>query len=135
MSGDTAGDDLARLAAGKYLLLTTFRRDGTAVPTPVWVVGDGDALLVWTAVDSGKVKRLRRGGGADVPVLVGPCDVRGRPTGPDRPATATLLDQGASDYGRDLMRRKYGLLGRLTLWGSRLRRGRTGTVCVRIQLT
>lgn len=133
MSGDTAGE-AARLAAGDYLLLTTFRRDGTPVPTPVWVVGDGGALLVWSAVDSGKVKRLRRGGGRDVRVLVGPCDVRGRPTGPDRPATATLLDQAESDRGRDLLRRKYGLLGRLSLWGSRLRRGRSGTVCVRIQL-
>lgn len=32
---------LGELAAGKYLLLTTFRRDGTAVPTPVWVMRDG----------------------------------------------------------------------------------------------
>ena len=35
------------LASGKYLSLTTFRRDGTPVPTPVWLVRDGDALRPW----------------------------------------------------------------------------------------
>src|SRR3954464_1267787 len=65
------------LGEGKYLLLTTFRKDGRAVPTPVWVVRDGERLVAWSAMDSGKVKRIRRDGAVEV----GPCDVRGRPTG------------------------------------------------------
>ncbi|MDX3073812.1 PPOX class F420-dependent oxidoreductase [Streptomyces sp. NPDC088354] len=120
----------ARLAAGKYLLVTTYRRDGRSVPTPVWVVRDGDALGAWTAADSGKVKRIRNR--ADV--LVGPCDVRGRPTGDQMPARAEILEARDSERYRSLVARKYGLMGRLTLFGSRLRRGREGTVGLRITL-
>ncbi|MFI7574648.1 PPOX class F420-dependent oxidoreductase [Micromonospora sp. NPDC049497] len=119
---------LDRLSAEKYILLTTFRKDGRAVPTPVWAVRDGDALAVWTVSDSGKVKRIRRSGD----VTVAPCDVRGRPHGPAVPAHATLY--GASDTRRvrDLLKKKYRLLGRLSLLGSRLRRGESGTVGIRI---
>ncbi|MGW3243985.1 PPOX class F420-dependent oxidoreductase [Streptomyces sp. NPDC001070] len=121
----------ARLAAGKYLLVTTYRRDGRTVPTPVWVVRDGEALGAWTAADSGKVKRIRNR--ADV--LVGPCDVRGNPTGEQVPAHAEILGPEETERYRSLVARKYGLMGRLTLFGSRLRRGREGTVGVRITLT
>jgi PPOX class probable F420-dependent enzyme len=118
---------LERLGRGKYLLVTSYKKDGTPVPTPVWVVRDGAALGVWTVADSWKVKRIRRR--ADV--LVGPCDVRGNPTGESVPATAELVD--AAGY-RQLLARKYGLIGRLTLLGSRLRRGTEGTVGIRITL-
>lgn len=121
---------LDRLGAGKYLLLTSFRKNGTSVATPVWVVRDGDALGAWSAADAWKVKRIRNR--ADV--LVGPCDVRGNPTGDQIPGTAEILDQPATDVYRRLLARKYGLLGRLTLFGSRLRRGRAGTVGIRITL-
>ncbi|MET8445962.1 PPOX class F420-dependent oxidoreductase [Streptomyces sp. NPDC005209] len=121
---------LDRLGAGKYLLVTSFRKDGTPVPTPVWVVRDGDTLGVWTTADSWKVKRIRRR--ADV--LVGPCDLRGNPTGESCPATAELVDAATTARYRDLIARKYGIVGRLTLWGSRLRRGLEGTVGIRVTL-
>ncbi|TWJ24691.1 hypothetical protein JD76_04847 [Micromonospora endolithica] len=119
---------LDRLSAEKYILLTTFRKDGRAVPTPVWAVRDGEALAVWTVSDSGKVKRIRRSGD----VTVAPCDVRGRTHGPAVPAHATLLDVEGTRRVRDLLKRKYRLLGRLSLLGSRLRRGESGTVGIRI---
>jgi PPOX class probable F420-dependent enzyme len=123
--------NLDRLAAEKYVLLTTFRRDGRAVPTPVWVVRDGDALAVWTVRDSGKVKRIRRDG----KVTVAPCDVRGRPHGEATAGHATIAAAPAEvDRVRGLIRRKYAVLGRLVLLGSRLRRGTEGTVAVRITL-
>ncbi|SIQ62219.1 PPOX class F420-dependent oxidoreductase [Micromonospora avicenniae] len=123
-------ETLDRLSAEKYILLTTFRRDGRAVPTPVWSVRDGDGLAVWTAADSGKVKRIRNNG----TVTVAPCDVRGRPQGASVPAHATLYDQAGSLRIRGLLKHKYRLLGRLTLLGSRLRRGAGGTVGIRITL-
>ncbi|TDC80006.1 PPOX class F420-dependent oxidoreductase [Micromonospora sp. KC606] len=123
--------DLDRLAAEKYVLLTTFRRDGRAVATPVWAVRDGDALAVWTAADSGKVKRIRRDGA----VTVAPCDVRGRPRGPAAPGHAVLCGPEESDRIRDLVKRKYRLIGRLSLLGSRLRRGTAGTVGLRVMLS
>ncbi|MEV7452339.1 PPOX class F420-dependent oxidoreductase [Streptomyces nigra] len=119
---------LDRLGAGKYLLVTSYRKNGTGVPTPVWVVRDGDALGAWTAADSWKVKRIR----ARSDVLIGPCDLRGRPTGEQVPATAEICDEATSARYRRLIARKYGIMGRLTLLGSRLRRGVKGTVGVRI---
>ncbi|MER6157000.1 PPOX class F420-dependent oxidoreductase [Streptomyces sp. NPDC001868] len=128
MADDTTLD---ALGAGSYLLITTYRKNGTAVPTPVWVVRDGDALGIWTVADSWKVKRIRNR--ADV--LVGPCDVRGRPTGDSVPARAEILDAAGSAAYRGLIARKYGVMGRLTLLGSRLRRGADGTVGIRVTLT
>ncbi|MFE0888452.1 PPOX class F420-dependent oxidoreductase [Streptomyces rochei] len=119
---------VARLGTGKYLLVTTYRKNGTPVATPVWVVRDGDALGVWTAADSWKVKRVRNR--ADV--LIGPCDLRGRPTGAQIPATAEVCDPATTGRYRRLIARKYGIVGRLTLLGSRLRRGTAGTVGIRI---
>ncbi|MFC5220127.1 PPOX class F420-dependent oxidoreductase [Streptomyces coerulescens] len=122
---------LEQLGAGKYLLVTSYRKNGTSVATPVWVVRDGDALGVWTVADSWKVKRIRNRGD----VLVGPCDLRGNPTGEQVPATAEICDEATSARYRGLIARKYGITGRLTLFGSRLRRGANGTVGVRITLT
>ncbi|MDM4721925.1 PPOX class F420-dependent oxidoreductase [Micromonospora sp. WMMA1363] len=121
---------LDRLATEKYILLTTFRKDGRAVPTPVWAVRDGEALAVWTVADSGKVKRIRRSGD----VTVAPCDVRGRPHGLAVSGYATLSDVAGTRRVRGLIKQKYRLLGRLTLLGSRLRRGEQGTVGIRVTL-
>ncbi|MER7185191.1 PPOX class F420-dependent oxidoreductase [Streptomyces hyaluromycini] len=128
---NTTGTALDRLGAGKYLLVTSYRKDGTPVPTPVWVVRDGDTLGVWTAADTFKVKRIRRR--ADV--KVGACDLRGRPTGDPVTATAEIADAATTARYRDLIARKYGITGRLTLLGSRLRRGLDGTVGIRVTLT
>ncbi|MHC3467130.1 PPOX class F420-dependent oxidoreductase [Streptomyces sp. 7R007] len=121
---------LERLGEGKYLLVTSYRKNGTPVATPVWVVRDGDTLGVWTAADSWKVKRIRARG----EVLVGPCDLRGNPTGHQVPALAEIADEETAARYRRLIARKYGVLGRLTLLGSRLRRGLKGTVGIRVTL-
>lgn len=52
---------MTSLAAAPYVLLTTFRRSGVGVATPVWVAADGDDLLVTTRGTSGKAKRIRNG--------------------------------------------------------------------------
>ncbi|MFI7013819.1 PPOX class F420-dependent oxidoreductase [Streptomyces sp. NPDC050164] len=125
------GSELDELGAGKYLLITSYRRNGTPVATPVWVVRDGNALGAWTPADSWKVKRIRNR--ADV--LAGPCDLRGNPTGEQVPATAEICDPATTARYRQLIARKYGIAGRLTLLGSRLRRGLDGTVGIRVTLT
>jgi hypothetical protein len=117
---------LEQLGAEKYVLLTTFRRDGRAVPTPLWVVPDGTALAFWTPAGTGKVKRIRNSGR----VTVAACDMRGNVRGPAIEATASIGD--AADLRRvgEGLKRKYGLIGRLSLIGSRLRRGKDGTVAI-----
>ncbi|HEX7744968.1 MAG TPA: PPOX class F420-dependent oxidoreductase [Micromonosporaceae bacterium] len=119
-----------QLGAEKYVLLTTFRKDGRGVPTPVWVAREGGELLAWSASDAGKVKRIRRSG----EVTVAACDFRGRPRGSSVAGHATIDDPDATKRVRRLLMRKYGLLGRLTILGSRLRRGERGTVGIRIRL-
>jgi PPOX class probable F420-dependent enzyme len=119
---------ISDLGEGKYLLLTTFRKDGRAVATPVWVVREGDGLSAWSATDSGKVKRIRRDGR----VLVGPCDIKGKPTGESVEARASLMDRSGSDRVRGLIGKKYGVMGKLTVWGSKIRRGVDGSIGISI---
>ena len=106
---DTAFADLARAT---YVLLTTYRRSGDPVSTPVWIVGDDDRLLVTTGARSGKVKRI-----AHTPrVTLTPCDARGRvkpdavaveanAVVDDRPETRDALDAA--------LLKKYGIQYRL----------------------
>jgi PPOX class probable F420-dependent enzyme len=49
----------AGLADERFVSLTTYRRSGEAVSTPVWIARDGGDLIVTTPKESGKVKRLR----------------------------------------------------------------------------
>lgn len=98
------------LAGEKYISLTTFKKDGTAVATPVWVVSDdGRRLLVWTGPDTWKVKRLRR----DPRVVVAASDYRGRVRGESVDGVGRLLDIPQGSLVEPLLDRKYGLMRRL----------------------
>ena len=46
---------VAGIGGGKYLRVTSFRRGGAAVATPVWFVTEGGRFLVMTDKHSGKV--------------------------------------------------------------------------------
>lgn len=93
---------IASLANERYLSLTTFKRDGTPVSTPVWVVSDdGRRLLVWSAATTWKVRRLRR----DPRVLVAPCTFRGKERGERLEGRARVVDGVPVD---ELLREKYG---------------------------
>jgi PPOX class probable F420-dependent enzyme len=59
MAKRTVGEQLAGLNQFKLLDLTTFKRSGDPVTTPVQFVVDGDRLVVSLRTDSGKVKRIR----------------------------------------------------------------------------
>ncbi len=94
------------LAAGKYMSLATFKKDGTRVATPVWLTREGDHLYVITQAEAGKAKRLRNSSRAEV----APCDMRGNVTGDVAPAEAVLLDEQGTRKVKDLVNRKYGLM-------------------------
>ncbi|OLF16174.1 PPOX class F420-dependent oxidoreductase [Actinophytocola xanthii] len=122
--------EIDRLSRSSYLLVTTFRRDGTPVPTPVWVGRDGDELIVWTQTAAGKVKRIRNN-----PVVeVAECDLRGRPKGTPVKGTARILDAEGTEHGRRVLKRKYGISGRVVIGTSKRFRGADGTVCLAISL-
>ena len=117
---------LEQLGTEKYVLLTTFRRDGRAVATPLWVVPDGAGLAFWTPDNTGKVKRIRNSGR----VTVTGCDMRGNPHGEPIEAQARVGEPADRLRVGKALGRKYGLMGHLTLLGSRLRRGTYGTVAI-----
>jgi hypothetical protein len=128
---------LDTLSRAKYISLTTFRADGSAVPTPVWLVRSGDALRVLTDASSGKVRRLK----ADSAVLVAPCDMRGRvkPGVVPVPARATLQDEAETAETMALITARYGLMGRILGWlNSRRARkasgGEVGHIGLRVTL-
>lgn len=112
--------DIEALAKGKYLSLTTFRKDGSAVATPVWLVREGDALLVITQGSSAKVRRIRN----DPHVLLAPCDARGRMKGEQVAGLAALQNPDETVRIAALIRKRYGFLGwMLTRRGSDDRTG------------
>ena len=98
---------LSDLGDEDFVQLTTFRRSGEPVSTPVWMVRDGDALVVTTPSQCGKVKRLRN----NDDVELRPCSRRGTV----RAGTAWVLatarldpDPGAHDTIGHLFAAKYG---------------------------
>lgn len=88
---------------GKYLGLTTFKRDGRGVTTPVWFVPNDGRLLVETDADSYKVRRIRR----QPVVTVGLCTARGGMRQLPVPAHAELLPDEEIPRVEALMARKY----------------------------
>ena len=123
--------DVERLARGKYLSLTTFKKDGSAVATPVWVARDGDELVVITDATAGKAKRIRNSGR----VVLAPCDMRGKVTGPSVDGVARLTDSTETDYISAQIKRKYGLTYTLIGLMEKLRRRESsGSVGIRIEV-
>jgi PPOX class probable F420-dependent enzyme len=122
----------AALGGERFVSLTTFRRSGEGVSTPVWVARDGDALVVTTPEGSGKVKRLRH----TPRVELRPCSRTGRVDDAVAPlvASAEILSDEASGHRlTDLIRRKYGLEYRIVMGIERLSRsGRRRRVLLRI---
>jgi hypothetical protein len=104
------------LPASTYVSLTTFRRSGEPVATPVWAAPYGAGLVVWTRADSGKVKRLRH----TPRVTVAPCDARGRLRGPAVEAVGDFVAPDDEPRAVAALRRRYGLRFRLSFETSRL---------------
>lgn len=116
------------VGTANYVLLTSFRKNGTPVGTPLWAALDDGKLYVWTVTDSWKVKRICR----NPAVTLQPCSVSGTPRGAVVEGTARILDDTGSDRVRQLIKRKYSIQGWLIVVGSQIRRGRKGTIGIEI---
>ena len=79
--------DLEALFPGRYLSLTSFKRDGTGVATPLWFVTDSSRLFALTGLHSAKVKRIRR----NPHVLVARCRANGKLQGEPLAARVEVL--------------------------------------------
>lgn len=110
---------LEQIGQSRNISLTTYRRDGRAVATPLWFVVNGAELYVLTSPDSGKIKRIRN----ISRVVIAPCDHAGRitPGAPSAVGTARILDRADTLRVHKLMSRRYAAV-RLAHWADRLRR-------------
>jgi PPOX class probable F420-dependent enzyme len=88
---------------GKYLSITSFKRDGTGVATPVWFVVDDGRLLVETGAASHKVRRIHR----DPSVRIAMCSARGRLRGVPVRARAEVLPDSEIPRLEQLIAQKY----------------------------
>jgi PPOX class probable F420-dependent enzyme len=118
-------DAIGQFANVKYFSLETFRKTGVGVRTPVWFAEDPTqrprtVFYVYTAPDSGKVKRIRN----NPKVRIAPCTMRGDLRGAWVDARARICDGAEVEKGQELLNQKYGLMKRIGDFFSRLR-GRT----------
>ncbi len=126
------------IADEKYVLLTTFRKNGDAVPSPVWIVALADGKAGFTTDEvSGKIKRIRN----NSKVTLQPCSMRGTPKEGSSfvAATAEVLLGADAQPTRDAIRKKYSLMTQLfkvgELW-RKVRRKPEPVVCaVRLTLS
>lgn len=97
------------LQGHNYANLTTFRKSGVAVETPVWFAEENGKLYVMTMVAAGKTKRIRN----NPRVSLAPCTQSGKALGPAVEAVARILPPEEEQHARQPLDRKYGLTKKL----------------------
>ena len=119
-------DEVSR---AQYVLLTTFTKDGRPKPTPIWIARDGDRALVITEKNSWKVKRIR-----NTPrVTLAVCDMRGNVKGETVEAVARVLDESQTETVYQAINQRYGIVGRVFNFFSKLRGGAKRTIGLEIR--
>jgi PPOX class probable F420-dependent enzyme len=97
------------ILSAQYVALTTYRRDGTPVTTPVWAAAEGESLYLFSNATAGKVKRLHNSSRA----AIAPCTATGKVTGAQLPAEAFILASDQMPKVWRLLTKKYGMAARL----------------------
>ena len=92
----------------KYVNLSTQKKDGSFVNTPVWFAQDGDKndFYIFSAGEAGKVKRIRNFSSVKVAI----CDFKGNLQGEWISAQAELINEEDSKMrAYRQLHKKYGL--------------------------
>jgi hypothetical protein len=104
-------EEIRKLEHGKYLSFATLKKSGEYVPTPVWFAVHEGNFFIFSAPDTGKIKRLSNFSEC----RLASCDYRGKITGPWLNARAELLEEiEDSKHALAVLRRKYGWQMKLT---------------------
>jgi PPOX class probable F420-dependent enzyme len=109
--GVAATPELAPFVRQKTALLTSYRRDGTPVGTPLSVAVDGDRAFIRSYEKAWKTVRIRN----HPEVEIAPSTARGKPTGPAIHAVARRLEGAESRYAGRLIARKHPMLQRIAV--------------------
>lgn len=111
--------DLETLFPGRFLSVTSFKRDGTGVATPVWFVSDETRLFAFTDLHSAKIWRIRR----NPHVLVASCRPGGKLRREPVAAHADVLTETADlERVRQLLMARYKISYRIVMLVYRLGR-------------
>jgi uncharacterized protein len=112
MTPQTSPTTLLSLGKQKYISLTTFRRTGAAVATPVWFVRLEETVYVYSDATAGKVKRIRH----HPQVQAAVCTLRGRLIGPSIGGVARVVtDPQEQARAKAALDAKYWLARRLLM--------------------
>jgi PPOX class probable F420-dependent enzyme len=96
-------DTFKDVANAKYLLLTTFTKDGRPKPTAVWGVPEGEKLVIITDDGSWKTKRIK-----NTPrVTIQRSTALGKPKGEPVEAVARNLAPSETRRVFDLVTKRY----------------------------
>lgn len=115
-----------QLTQAQMVDLVTFRRDGTAVHTPVLSTPHDGVLLIRTHDTAGKLKRLRHNAEVTIAPMKG-----GKLVGPPELGTAVILPTSEVERGLELLHRRHGAIGHLATWIRHMRRMRDVFIEVR----
>lgn len=100
-------NDLALLNGHKYISLTTFRKNGEPKPTPVWFTELNGNVIVYTADESWKVKRIRNNANVEIT----PCKSSGELLSDKKlSGTARFLDGEEETAAIHAFKKKYGFM-------------------------
>ncbi len=98
-------DPFAFLASHEFIVLTTYRKSGDAVPTTVWFAYDQGKIYITTGKNAGKAKRVRNNGR----VLMTPSDRVGNLLGePEVQGQAHEVTVDERVHARATLAQKYG---------------------------
>ena len=107
VTSQSSTTDLSTVRSNQYISLTTFKRDGTAIATPVWFAEQGGKLYIYTDKEAGKVKRIRN----NQQVTLAACSHFGKLKGPMIQAKARILrDATEEKMAHSLIARKYHIM-------------------------
>ena len=125
------------IADARYVSFTSYRRDGRAVSTPVWIAPLPDGAIGFTTEsEAWKVKRVRN----DARVTVQPCTVRGKVLEGTSAISGTATVETGDGYAvvEAAIGRKYGLQFRMVMLSGWIKekfsRGSAGDAAIRIVL-
>jgi uncharacterized protein len=108
---------LEMLNRQQFISLTTFRKSGAGVSTPVWFALAGGKFYGTSQARTGKVKRMRN----NPRVTFAPCTYNGKLLGEAAPGSARLLSPEEYSAAAEALKRKYGLQYRVLTWYAKMR--------------
>ncbi len=98
------GNAFSMLDGHHFLSLTTYRKTGEAIVTPVWFAQVDNRVYVMTMLASGKAKRI-----INTPrVTIAPCDRTGNLLGPSMEAVAHRVSEDGRSAADAALAAKYG---------------------------